>query len=73
MRSPCCLCVPPNVARQWLGKHVSAAKNTNNRTVGRGVFYTVRVVSNTQFLQITSAYLPKYKTVILWVFFKEER
>jgi hypothetical protein len=44
-----CLCVYPLiVARQRLGKHVPAAKNTrNNRIiVGGVVFCTVRIVSN---------------------------
>jgi hypothetical protein len=52
MRSPYSLCVSPNVARQQLGKHVPVATNTrNNRiTVGRGVFYAVRVVPNTQYV-----------------------
>jgi hypothetical protein len=25
-----CMCIPPIVVRQWLGKHVSAATNTSN-------------------------------------------
>jgi hypothetical protein len=43
-----CICIPSIVARQRFGKHVHAATNTSNnrRTVGRFVFYAVRVVSN---------------------------
>jgi hypothetical protein len=39
-------CVPHNVARQRLGKHVPAATNTrdNRRIVGRVIFYAVRVL-----------------------------
>jgi hypothetical protein len=37
------------VAGQQLGKHVPEVTDTpKNRTVGRGVFYAVRVVSSTQ-------------------------
>jgi hypothetical protein len=45
----------PAVARQRIGKHFSAATNTlNNRiTVGRGVFFTVRVVSDTKVCPVT--------------------
>jgi hypothetical protein len=32
MRSPCCLCVPPNVASQQLGKHIPMATNTHTTT-----------------------------------------
>jgi hypothetical protein len=48
MRSPCCLYVyPTTVARQRLGKHVSAVMNTrtDRRNVGRVVFYAVSAVS----------------------------
>jgi hypothetical protein len=34
------------VVRQQLGKHVPAATNTHETIVGRGVFYAIRVVSN---------------------------
>jgi hypothetical protein len=52
----------PNVAGQRLGKHVPATTNTHNnrRTLERGVFYAVYVVSNTQ-------YVGKGK----WLFFPE--
>jgi hypothetical protein len=36
---------PPNVARQWLGKHVPAATRNNRKNIGGVVFYAVRVVS----------------------------
>jgi hypothetical protein len=39
-------CGPPNVARQRLGNEYKR----NNRTVGRGVFHAVSVVSNTQYV-----------------------
>jgi hypothetical protein len=40
-------CIPPFVARQRLGKNVTAATNTHNRRiVGRIVLYAVRVVLN---------------------------
>jgi hypothetical protein len=40
-------CIPPNVARQRLGNHVTAATNTcnNRQIVGRIIFYAVRVIS----------------------------
>jgi hypothetical protein len=47
-QSVCLYVYPSTVARQWLGKNVSAAMNTNvntRRIVGRVVFYAVRVVS----------------------------
>jgi hypothetical protein len=45
------VCVPPNVARQRLSKHVPAAKNTHStRIVWRGAFCAVRVVSYTQYV-----------------------
>jgi hypothetical protein len=44
---PISMCIPPSVARQRLGKHVPAAKNTrkNKIIVGRVIFYAVRVLS----------------------------
>jgi hypothetical protein len=46
-QSVCLYVYPPLIARQRLGKHVSAATNTCNtgRSVGRVFFYTVRVLS----------------------------
>jgi hypothetical protein len=40
-------CTPPFCSRQQLGKHVPAAKNTNNkrRIIGRVIFCVVRVLS----------------------------
>jgi hypothetical protein len=42
-----CMCIPPIVARQRLGKHVPAATNTRNsrRIDGRVIVYAVRVLS----------------------------
>lgn len=42
----------PNVARQWLGKHSHGNEYTcsNRRTVGHGVFYVVRIVSDTRYV-----------------------
>jgi hypothetical protein len=47
MRLRCCLCIPVIVARQRLGRNVTAATNThkNGRIVGRVVFNVARVVS----------------------------
>jgi hypothetical protein len=42
---PCLYVYPPIVARQRLGKHVPAVKNTYNRCIGGVVFYTIRAVS----------------------------
>jgi hypothetical protein len=39
MRSPCCLCIFPIVARQRLSKHVSAATNTQLFTLPTASFY----------------------------------
>jgi hypothetical protein len=40
---------PPAVAGQQLGEHVPEYPY-NNRTVGRGVFYAVRVVSSLEYV-----------------------
>jgi hypothetical protein len=49
MRSRCCLCVclciPLIVARQRLGRNVTAVTRNNRRTVGHVVFSVARVVS----------------------------
>jgi hypothetical protein len=47
MRSPCCLCVcvPPNVARQRLDKHVLAASNTHATTELFDAVFSMRSVS----------------------------
>jgi hypothetical protein len=46
-KSLCLYVYPPIIARQRLGKHVSAATSTRNNksTVGRVIFYAVRVLS----------------------------
>jgi hypothetical protein len=42
-----CICIPPILATQWLGKHVPAATiiRNNRRIVERVFFYTVHVLS----------------------------
>jgi Na+-translocating ferredoxin:NAD+ oxidoreductase RnfC subunit len=48
MRSRCCVCVsvyPPIVARQQLGRNVTAVTNTHAPIIGRVVFIVARVVS----------------------------
>jgi hypothetical protein len=47
-----CLFVPPNVTRQRLFKrsHGNQYTRNNRRIVGRGVFYAVRVVSDTLYV-----------------------
>jgi hypothetical protein len=47
-RQSVCTCIPPIVARQRLGKNVTARKkytDNNRRIVGYVIFYAVRVVS----------------------------